>query len=97
MSRFLSVTIMSSAIVCLGLGIPHSWAQTSQPTEAPATTAGVRPYVVKVNMKPEQMQALVKIMHSNRDNCYLQDLDPGDDSSLVLICGIEPATETFAP
>jgi hypothetical protein len=97
MPRFLSVTIMSSAIVCLGLGIPHARAQTSQPTEAPAATSGVRPYVVKVNMKPEQMQALVKIMHSNRDNCYLQDLDPGDDSSLVLICGTEPATETFAP
>jgi hypothetical protein len=95
MSRLVSFIALGSSLVYFGLGIPSSLAQTTSSTQ----TVMVKPYILKVPMmKPEQMKALEKIMHSDRDSCFLQDLDPGDDSSMILVCGIDPQpTVTFTP
>ena len=97
MPRFKLVTFLSSTIVCLGFGSSLSLAQSSK-VEASPTTSIVRPYIAKMNMKPEQMVMLAKVMHSSHHYCYLQDLDPGDDSSMLLICQAGPLTPpTFSP
>jgi hypothetical protein len=43
------------------------------------------------------MEKIAAMMHAGRGMCFVQDLDPGDDSSLIEICGIPESTVTFQP
>jgi hypothetical protein len=96
MSRIPLIAILS--LTMASSGILTSWAQSSQQVNNPTTPSTTRPYMVKVNMKPEQMAMLATIMRSGKNYCFLQDLDPGDDSSMVLICQASiPPTVTFVP
>jgi hypothetical protein len=53
--------------------------------------------VVPIHMARKQMMALAQIMHSDRNSCYLQDLQPQDDSSMIMICGVDQPVASFAP
>jgi hypothetical protein len=45
-----------------------------------------------VRMRPQQMAILKTVMNSKYNYCFLQDLQPQDDSSMVLICSAAPPT-----
>lgn len=96
MSRFHIILALGAATACLGT-LPCR-AQSSLPVANPTTTATTRPYIVPVKMQPQQMATLAKIMRSKDNYCYLQDLQPEDDSSMLLICGSTPPTAvSFSP
>ena len=68
-------------------------------TDCLAQTGAAQPsaVVVPVHMLPKQMIVLATVMHSDHNSCYLQDLQPEDDSSMVLICGVEQPRVSFSP
>jgi hypothetical protein len=73
-------------------------AQTTQPADNPVLAPSMPAYAVKIDMKPAQMARLAQVMHSGHSYCFLEDLDPGDDSSMLLIClPNPPPTSTFSP
>lgn len=98
MSRFSYVAILSATVAYFGFSTLPCLAQASQQDGSSAMPSTVQPYTVKVNMKPMQMAMLAKIMHSGHSYCFLQDLDPLDDSSMVLTClPGRPPTVSFSP
>jgi len=68
---------------------------TTQQGAQPKTM--MRPLAFKLNLDPADMEKLAAMMHAGRGMCFVQDLDPGDDSSLIEICGIPESTVTFQP
>jgi hypothetical protein len=58
----------------------------------------MRPLAFKLNLDPADMKKVAAMMHAGRSMCFVQDLDPGDDSSLIEICGVPlESTQTFEP
>ena len=90
MSRFYLIAALSFATASLG-PLPCR-AQTSLPVNSAATSSTTRPYIVPVRMRPQQMAILKTVMNSKYNYCFLQDLQPKDDSSMVLICSAAPPT-----
>jgi hypothetical protein len=91
MRRFSCLLGLNLAILCVGaLAIPCS-AQSDEMSEAK-----VKPMMFKLHMDPSKMSELVSIMHSKMNHCFLEDLDPGDDASLVMICGVPEGVTRFS-
>jgi hypothetical protein len=90
MQRFGYTLGVSLGLLCIGAWITPCWAQSSQ-----MSMTHVEPMVFKLHMDPSQMSTLVSIMHSKMDHCFLEDLDPGDDASLVMICGVPEGVTSF--
>jgi hypothetical protein len=74
---------------------------TGQTNRVESVSAGSSPalpvVLVPIHMSKQRMEELSTIMHSKRNSCFLEDLDPGDDSSLIMICGVEQDVASFAP
>jgi hypothetical protein len=71
-----------------------STATTTQQDNAPKEMV---PFAFKLNLDHASMTKVLTMMHAGRNQCVVEDLNPDDDSSAIVICGIEPATETFHP
>ena len=68
--------------------------ETTQQDNAPKAMV---PFAFKLNLDHDSMSKVLTMMHAGRNQCVVEDLNPDDDSSAIVICGIEPATETFHP
>jgi hypothetical protein len=68
--------------------------ETTQPDNPPRM---MQPLAFKLHLDPADMTKMTTMMHAGHNACVIEDLDPGDDSSMIAICGIEPATESFQP
>ena len=68
---------------------------TTQQEPQPGTM--MRPLAFKLNLDPADTEKIAAMMHAGRGMCFVQDLDPGDDASLIEICGIPESTVTFQP
>jgi hypothetical protein len=55
------------------------------------------PIIMKVTLPPAQMKKMADMMRAGYNNCYVEDLDPGDDSSMLMICGVQQPAESFVP
>jgi hypothetical protein len=105
MRRFIPAIVLST-ILCFGSAIP-GFAQSSTPADSTSTAEGssntqpqmMKPFVLKLqHMAPEQKATMMAIMKSGHQNCFVEELNPGDDSSMILICGVGgPTTTTFSP
>jgi hypothetical protein len=99
--------IVLSTVLCFGSTIP-GFAQSSIPAGSTSTTEGspntqpkmvfMKPLVLKLHMTPQQRATMVAIMKAGSENCFVEDLDPADDSSMILVCSVGGATATtFSP
>ena len=70
---------------------------TGTTQQEPQPRAMMRPLAFKLNLDPADMEKIAAMMHAGRGMCFVQDLDPGDDSSLIEICGIPESTVSFQP
>jgi hypothetical protein len=97
--------IMTGAGLALLMSGAHCLAQPASPSNSTeATQPGtqqirptMRPLAFKLNLNSADMAKITAMMHAGRAMCFVQDLDPGDDSSLIEICGIPDSTQTFVP
>ena len=99
-----SFSMMVGAGLALLMSGSYGLAQPASPSTSPETTQPgtppkpmMRPLAFKLNLDPADMQKITAMMHAGRSMCFVQDLDPGDDSSLIEICGIPESTQTFEP
>ncbi|HVE21428.1 MAG TPA: hypothetical protein VNC39_05585 [Acidocella sp.] len=95
--------LIVSVILAFASG-SYALAQSTSTSDSTATTAqqdstskGMVPFAFKLNLDHDSMTKVLTMMHAGRNRCVVEDLNPGDDSSAIVICGIEPATETFHP
>jgi hypothetical protein len=94
--------IVSISLACVSGS--YSLAQT---TSAPGSTEATQqqdntpkamdPFAFKLNLDHDSMTKVLTMMRAGHNHCVVEDLNPGDDSSAIVICGIEPATVTFHP
>jgi hypothetical protein len=99
-----SFFVMSGAGLALLMSGSHCFAQPA-PTSSPTTTTQqetepktiMRPLAFKLNLDPADMEKITAMMHAGRGMCFVQDLDPGDDSSLIEICGLSESNVSFHP
>ena len=92
--------IVSVSLACVSGS--YSLAQTTAPGSTAATEQdnapnAMMPFAFKLNLDHDSMTKVLAMMHAGRGQCVVEDLDPGDDSSAIVICGIEPVKETFHP
>jgi hypothetical protein len=97
--------IVSAGLACLMSG-PYSLAQststsgsgstvTPEPGSPPRTV--MMPVVFKLQLDPTDMARMAKMMHSGHAGCLVEDLNPDDDSSMIVICGLPMSTVSFQP
>lgn len=96
-------------IVSVSLAFASGSYALAQSTSTPDSTSGsttattdsapkaMVPFAFKLNLDHDSMAKVLTMMHAGRNQCVVEDLNPDDDSSAIVICGIEPATETFHP
>jgi hypothetical protein len=70
---------------------------TDTTTQQDSVPKEMMPFAFKLNLDHASMAKVLTMMHAGRNQCVVEDLNPDDDSSAIMICGIEPATETFHP
>jgi hypothetical protein len=80
-----------------GLAQPASTANSTATPAETQTRPMMTPLAFKLNLDPADMQKIAAMMHAGRGMCFVQDLNPGDDSSLIEICGLPESTQTFEP
>ena len=79
------------------LAQPTSTSSSTETTQqATPPRPMMRPVAFKLNLDPADMQKIAAMMHAGHGMCFVQDLDPGDDSSLIEICGL-PNRLSFQP
>lgn len=90
------LVLLMSGSACLAqpASTSSSTATTQQETQPRPM---MRPLAFKLNLDPADMEKIAAMMHAGRGMCFVQDLDPGDDSSLIEICGIPESTVSFQP
>lgn len=71
-------------------------APTFTPENYTNGTKPMMPLIMKVTLPPDKMQQLRDMMRAGANSCFIDDLDPGDASSLVMICGLRPSAEIFS-
>jgi hypothetical protein len=95
--------MVSAGLACLMTG-SYCLAQ-STPTSSPTVSTGqdtaprtpVMPFAFKLQLNPDNMAKIAGMMHSGHSTCFVQDLNPGDDASLIMICGLVTPTASFEP
>jgi hypothetical protein len=55
------------------------------------------PIIMKVTLPADQMKKMADMMRAGYNGCFVEDLDPEDDSSMLMICGVRPSAGSFAP
>lgn len=69
---------------------PSKAASVVSPSTLPVT-------LIPVHMSKQRMEALSMIMHSDHNSCFLEDLQPDDDSSMLVICGVQQSVFSIDP
>ena len=90
-----SLAFLMSGSYCLAQ--PASTSSSTATTQQDTQPSTMRPMAFKLNLDPADMKKLAAMMRAGRGECFVQDLDPGDDSSLIEICGIPESKVTFEP
>jgi hypothetical protein len=89
------LALLMSGSYCLAQ--PASTSSSTTTTQQDTPPATMRPLAFKLNLDPADTAKVVAMMHAGRGMCFVQDLNPGDDSSLIEICGIPESKVTFEP
>jgi len=95
--------MVSAGLVCVMSGSYCAAQPASTPSSSATTTQQntpsrmMMPVAFKLNIDPADMARLAAMMHAGRSMCFVEDLDPGDDSSMIAICGLPASTVSFAP
>lgn len=101
--RLKSFPIMISAgLACLMSGSyclaqPASTSSSTATTQQETPPRTMMPLAFKLNLDPADMTKMAAMMHSGRNGCFVQDLEPGNDNSMIAICGLPVSTVTFEP
>jgi hypothetical protein len=89
MSRFSSFFVTSVALACMGVAAPAAMAQ-------PDVTANVHTQTAPAKMLATRM--LSPSVQSHNPACFTEDMDPGDDASMLTVCAAgSAAVASFAP
>ena len=95
MSRINFKTI---AWVVAVIGPLVSCAQANRTAEATPATALTGPDAYTIAVPQDQPGPSGKVVHVKTNNCYVHDIVPEDDSSMISVCSATPIpTESVAP
>ena len=94
-----SIFLKVSAVVLLCATVtPAGFAQTPQSsTNGTSSMAPEQTGAVKIPIADNQREPLARVMHSKHNSCFVEDLDPGDDSSMIMVCGVAQLKTQFSP
>jgi hypothetical protein len=87
--------VSTIALVCM-MAAAVGFAQTPQSsTSGTPDSKTTKP--VQVSVPDSQKEALSRVMHSKQNSCFVEDMTPDDDSSMIVLCGIPPEKVIFSP
>jgi hypothetical protein len=98
MSRVNLLLKVGACVSLLLLDMPGIHAQTAQ--SSGGSSCGLtsdKPIAIKITVSGQQFIDLANIMHSDHDSCLIEDMNPNDDASMIILCGMEQPKTTFVP